>query len=310
MFFVLSGYVIAHVTAGAHRSGGGYALDRLTRIGSVAVPALAFAVVITPLVGATEFYDSAVPATGLADLLRRTLTNLLFVAQCWGLQDSAPLNGPFWSLSYEAWYYAVFGAWRFGPARWRWPMASALLVIAGPRIAVMFPCWIMGVAVYWHGARLRLPSGVALAVFVATAAGCLLVIGSGVGVATRPWTLAVWPDTLGELGASSRLLGDTCLAALFALNIAAIMQLERFAAWVLWLRPAVRWAAGRTLSIYLFHLPVFALLWVGFGLRHWTAAPLTLAIVLLMAEATERRLPALRRAVEGLRRAGRRVTAL
>jgi peptidoglycan/LPS O-acetylase OafA/YrhL len=51
VFFVLSGFVIAYVTDGRDRTIGQYALNRLSRLWSVALPALAFGFVVSRFVG-------------------------------------------------------------------------------------------------------------------------------------------------------------------------------------------------------------------------------------------------------------------
>jgi peptidoglycan/LPS O-acetylase OafA/YrhL len=50
VFFVLSGFVIAYVTDGHDRTLGQYALNRLARLWSVALPALAFGLLVSHFV--------------------------------------------------------------------------------------------------------------------------------------------------------------------------------------------------------------------------------------------------------------------
>ena len=50
VFFVLSGFVMAYVTDRRDRSQADYALDRLSRLWSVALPALGFGIVLGPYV--------------------------------------------------------------------------------------------------------------------------------------------------------------------------------------------------------------------------------------------------------------------
>jgi peptidoglycan/LPS O-acetylase OafA/YrhL len=144
VFFALSGFVIAFVADGREKTLVEYALRRAARGWSVAIPAILLAGIITFAVGASEISVAAPPATSLADLLGRSMTNLLFLGQLWILDIQSPLNAPFWSLNYEVWYYALFGAWTYLRGRRRVIALSALSVISGPKILLMLPCWLAG----------------------------------------------------------------------------------------------------------------------------------------------------------------------
>ena len=81
VFFVLSGFVIAYVTDGRDRTLADYALNRLSRLWSVALPALGFGMVLFHFVGHSAFSpEPADPGT-----LMSTAANALFVAQAWFL---------------------------------------------------------------------------------------------------------------------------------------------------------------------------------------------------------------------------------
>ena len=127
VFFVLSGFVIAYVTDGHDRTLADFTLNRLSRLWSVALPALVFGVVLFHVAGRSVF--SPEPAEGGTWL--RTGVNVLFIGQAWFLNVAPPLNGPFWSLNYEAWFYAIFGAWVYlqpppePRLRLRWPSLRA-----------------------------------------------------------------------------------------------------------------------------------------------------------------------------------------
>jgi peptidoglycan/LPS O-acetylase OafA/YrhL len=111
VFFVISGYVIA---SAARRDGSaaGYAVSRAARIYSVALPALALTFILDVATGNTS-YQHAQPWKYLPLFLG-------FATDWWFLTENAFSNVPYWSLSYEVWYYVIFGialfarGWRDG----------------------------------------------------------------------------------------------------------------------------------------------------------------------------------------------------
>jgi hypothetical protein len=120
VFFVLSGFVIACASDERDRTLGQYALNRLSRLWSVSLPALVPGFVISPFVS-PSFLTSEPSDDSL-----RTAANALFLGQSWFLDLTPPMNAPFWSLNYEAWFYAIFGAYMFLPRRTRTPITILL----------------------------------------------------------------------------------------------------------------------------------------------------------------------------------------
>src|SRR3954469_21106348 len=90
VFFVLSGFVIAYVTDGHDRTLADYALNRLSRLGSVGLPALAF--------GAVVSYFSRFPLFSQLPIDRGSLlsaaANVLFVGQIWFVNLAPPDLSP------------------------------------------------------------------------------------------------------------------------------------------------------------------------------------------------------------------------
>jgi len=71
-----------------------------------------------------------------------------FIGEQWNAHRFPGSDGACWSLGFEVWYYIAFGAYLFIPGRSRWFAALAVLVFIGPKVAIMFPAWLMGVASY------------------------------------------------------------------------------------------------------------------------------------------------------------------
>jgi len=149
-FFVLSGYTIRLLTpAGEGFSGVSFFVERLSRLWSVALPAL----LITILLDLTSHqinpdYYNQMWGVFTTHPLFRIVVNVGFISQCWGWDIKPFSNSPFWSLSYEAGFYLLYGLFR---ALRGWRRTVALFVVAlalGPNILLMLLVWLSGVALY------------------------------------------------------------------------------------------------------------------------------------------------------------------
>jgi peptidoglycan/LPS O-acetylase OafA/YrhL len=76
--------------------------------------------------------------------LYRFVMNAGFIAQLWNLDISPLSDRPFWSLSYEAWFYILFGLCM---AR-RWICLILATVMAGPSILCLMILWLIGVVIF------------------------------------------------------------------------------------------------------------------------------------------------------------------
>ena len=306
MFFVLSGVVIAHA---ANRPGltlGEYTNHRAARIWSVAIPALllsAFAWAFNAGVGP---WDAEASAPGVVDGVARLAANGLFVAQLWWLDLPPPLNGPFWSLNYEVWYYALFAVWTFAQGRARTVLLFMVAALAGPKILLLLPIWVLGAALYWH--RPVVGERTALALLLASTVAALLLVYFDVGTMIRGWMFAHWPSLIRPLQGSNQFVGDWLLAIPVALNFAAAGSLGRFGRPLLRLAVPIRAAAGCTLSAYLYHVPLKVLVIRVLGIQSWPGLLAIAACVWGLAQVTERQLPLARRLLSGRPRA--RVSAV
>ena len=147
VFFVLSGYVIAHTTISKNRGGLQHAQARLSRLCSVVIPVL----IITALI---QFALAYIDPVLLASYSRgpsfiRYILSGLFINEIWFFSAGPPINGSLWSLSYEFWYYIIFGLWIFKKGGWiSYLLPLAACLIAGPKILLMMPVWLAGYAAY------------------------------------------------------------------------------------------------------------------------------------------------------------------
>ena len=149
VFFVLSGYVIAHTTISNNRGGMQYAQARLSRLCSVVIPVIIITVLIQLLVMHINPEVFLKVDRGRGNAVLRYLLSAFYMNELWFLSGAPPINGSLWSLSFEFWYYTIFGIWAFRRPGWQ---STALLilaiVIAGPKIIVMMPVWLAGYLAY------------------------------------------------------------------------------------------------------------------------------------------------------------------
>ena len=288
VFFVLSGFVIAYVVASIEKDWRSYAISRITRIYSVAIPAILLTIILDYL-GARHSpatYADADQGFG-AGVIARSLT---FLGEMWSAHRFPGCDGPYWSLGFEVWYYVAFGAWAFAARRWRWLAMLAVLAFIGPKVAIMFPIWLMGVAAYHFRARYQ----------VAAAAGWVLLLApiallAGYERLPHPTLQPFMPLTL----APDRLLTvvqDYLIGGLFTLHLIGFTSVaDRFAPLLARHARAIRWTAGGTFSLYLVHMPIMRCL---SAYAPWPkTSPETLALLLVLtplacfgfAELSERR---------------------
>jgi peptidoglycan/LPS O-acetylase OafA/YrhL len=65
------------------------------------------------------------------------------------LSAAPPVNGPLWSLSYEFWYYVIFGLFLHIRKNLKISLLAVIAcIIAGPKILLMMPIWLAGCLVY------------------------------------------------------------------------------------------------------------------------------------------------------------------
>ena len=149
IFFVLSGLVIAYVSDVKEHAPGDYLVSRAARLWSVVLPALALTFVVDwfGVRTAPELYLGQPWFAGDHPVLRY-LASFLMLQEVWKLNLVPGINGAFWSLSYEAFYYLLFGVIFYGRQRLKWLAVAALLLLGGPVIAALFPVWGLGLLAY------------------------------------------------------------------------------------------------------------------------------------------------------------------
>lgn len=300
VFFVLSGYVIAYVTDQKETDWRTYTASRVSRVYSVAIPALVVTLVADAIGRA---HDPSLYKYPWDQFAVRMVAAMAMLNEFWFIAITPFSNVPYWSIAYESWFYLLFGVTMFAPGKWRWVLPVVLLLIVGPKIAIMFPLWLAGVALY-HWRALRVTS-----VWVAWG----LIVVSWVGVIGLhlthffEWTYVLTRRMLGgwlfvQMAFSKFALGDYVLTALIVANFAGMRAVaHHFDRMLLPFARPLAAAASVSFTLYLTHQPLL-LCWAavlgidreGWG-GWWLVTALVAVSVWLLAQLTEKRRLPLRR---------------
>lgn len=299
IFFVLSGFVIAHATVQPGVTASGYAVSRAVRILSVALPAIAVTFVLDAIGKSydpsvyTGYYQAIGPG-----VLARSVT---FLGEQWNNHRVPGSDLPYWSLSFEVWYYIIFAIAFFAPGRWRWIGAGAAVLFIGPKVAVLLPIWLLGVGTHRLCCRRSLSPRLAWSLFAAS--GVLLICFQFVPHAD-PQEFAPLTDQAGRLMSTAQ---NYCVAILFAMMVLGFSSLTAvFEPVLVRFEKPIRWLAGATFTIYLMHAPVLTLIIAATPFPRHSVPTLLLALIatplvcLALAEWSERRKTLWRRAADRL----------
>src|SRR5437763_6011674 len=98
---------------------------------------------------------------------------------------------PYWSLSYEVWYYIAFGLIFYLRGGQRIVLAALTLAIAGPKILFFLPIWLFGVLGWRY--RRALPEFLAWPLFCLSLALVIILNLPGVDGHFEPTRSLYWP---------------------------------------------------------------------------------------------------------------------
>ncbi len=307
VFFVMSGYIVYASTVARQGTAADYFIARASRIYSVALPAVVFCVVLSLAVGwfwpALAAIEPSWRPFSWADIG----ASLLFLNESWGPPTDLSLNGPYWSLCYEVWYYVLFGIAFFGRGRWRWPLFAIAAAIAGPAILVLFPIWLFGA---WLGAspdrHVKVSPTLAVIVWVGSFLVVCAIQWSDLDKLVMSWLHNRIPG-FWRLEAAQRLVTDYVIALAIGAHLVVYGSLPSVIL-VFFQRTRAQWTslAGFSFTLYLFHRPITTLAGEAIDPDSMSVALSLgfLALVLLLcwviSFVTERQLPAWRAALRRL----------
>ncbi|MBL66011.1 MAG: hypothetical protein CML14_07495 [Puniceicoccaceae bacterium] len=265
IFFVLSGFVISwSIDRKKEYHFKQYLFDRMVRLWSVALPALCLGAVLD------HFGRSINPQTYgsifSADYLSfKYLISSLFLHESWFFSVRPGTNAPFWSLSYEFFYYLIFGAFALLPTlKSKLLVGLAFSLVAGPKVLILLPCWLIGCLSYWGCKKLRSNALVSLAILVSS----LYFLISTLAGRWVSWSPTDFPGLgVPPLFYSAKYLDDYAIALALGL---LLLSLSRW--FSLEMRPIgrlstlVRTCSKCSFSLYAIHFPLMAFVsanWAG-----------------------------------------------
>ena len=294
IFFVLSGFVIRYTAGRSDKTFGAFATSRITRVYSVAIPCLVLTWLFD-MVGhqmMPQLYEGLV--TDGSDLLRLAIGGVM-LNEAW-VSVQMLSNTPYWSISYEFWYYFLFAFVFYFKGLLRWAGVAVVALICGPKILLLYPVWLLGWAAFSETRSGRFPKWFSWLLFIqpvfvlwayvmadlAKLDGKMLVplIGYDGWRNGMAWSRFLFTDMLLGLSIAGHLVGAKGLGA----------PLARMLGWVE--RP-LKWLAGQSFTLYLLHQPALLfcgaiLSGLGFGSAYgWAVGAATLGVVGLVALVTE-----------------------
>ena len=261
VFFVVSGFVIAFA-AGRDQDANTYAFNRLTRLWSVLLPALALTIIfdrigiaIDPTAYPRGFYE----AHSVTDMFLRGAS---FSNEFGGLgRMRLGSNGPLWSLSYEAAYYALFGIAVFLTGARRAILLAVVEYGVGVPILMLMPAWLMGVYLF-HLVKTDQIASVSARKAVVFAIGGPLAYAVMQIIGLPDRLLAVSTALFGvnmniAFAFSDEFVWNGIIGVLTVIHIIGMARLMQDGAHD---SVAVRWIAGASFSLYVTHYPALHLL--------------------------------------------------
>lgn len=303
VFFVLSGLVIANsLRPGATLAE--YVIARVTRILPLALLSLAF--------GSTVFSLSFVlpgapmwhPGDSASLTIPGTLAPALFLSESW-LGSGPVWNPPYWSLCYEVWYYALFAAAMFLQGRRRMVWLMMLACIAGPKILLLAPIWLFGVALARWPIQRDLTVTSAIVALIVSIMAFLQI--DALAVPISQWLIPTSGLDQHTFEFSQFFITDIALGFCVALFFVALRPIsECLAPALIQCGPIARAGAGMSFTLYLLHWPMLCLLRslevnLGDNIADFIAVLIGIvAICAVIARVTEGRQKALRTALQRL----------
>ena len=257
VFFVLSGYVIAYITATRERDPLDYWASRLSRFYTLAIPI----VLLCPLLDAVgesfavQFYGERT-THGL--VLLRMVTSLTYMNEIWNMAIMSFSNVPYWSLNYEMWYYLFFAMVTFTRANVRTALLCLGALVVGPKILLLAPLWILGVVLQRWGALYRLPQSVGWLLLAASFPLYYALHVSGWREACSDFLLAqLGPVRHANLAVSKYFITDYLLGLIVAANFIGFRTVAaQFARPLRACERPIRWVAAYTFPLYILHQPL------------------------------------------------------
>jgi peptidoglycan/LPS O-acetylase OafA/YrhL len=253
IFFVISGHAVAS-SLDRHKDIGRFVNARLSRVYAIALPALFLTLVLDLAVGVS---NTGYPEWQYPRWWLHIALNLAFLGETWHMHHRPFSVIPYWSLAYEFWYYMLIAAFSMKPNRWSLVLQCLAIVIAGPKVLMLIPCWLLGVWLYKYRKSNSSPI-ISLGFISATllfSAILAAYLWSGLDLKLQTISQAICSNHVlssltAECGYSKWFLADYPVAIMFAfVSLTVLAAGDKPMAWVKKLAP-------HTFGIYLLHYPI------------------------------------------------------
>lgn len=257
VFFVLSGYVISYISATRESAPVEYWSSRLSRFYSLAIPAVLLCPVLDA-VGeslAPQFYlDATTHSLGWL----RVMSSLLYLNEIWSVSIMSFSNVPYWSLCYEMWYYVLFAIVAFTRGNARIWLTIGTMLFLGPKILVLAPLWLLGVALHRWQPLTRLPRWMYWVMFLSSWPLYAVFQHFDITEYGSQLLLRLIGEKWHHQAAFSKFfIMDYPLALIIAANFVGFRGVaDHFSRPLRACERPIRWLAGYTFSLYILHQPL------------------------------------------------------
>lgn len=256
-FFILSGFVIAFVVYDKKETPEKYIINRITRIYSVALPALLITVILYFLGN----YINPNAFTALNEKLSSSsfilFTAITFLNQSW-IATTTFSNLPYWSLGYEVLYYFFFGVMTYYSGKTRIIFLFLITLVMGPSILLYLPIWFMGVWCFKLVKKYRLNLKISISALIFSILGIIVTINPNNQTIINVHLESFLSDEFYKilLEPSENFGSDYVLAVFIAIHFVSIANLTNYISIIPEMfHKLIRQLSSHTFSIYLLHMP-------------------------------------------------------
>lgn len=257
IFFVLSGYVIAYSCDLKKPTLSEYLIARAARIYSVALPVLLMSFVLAYL-----FMPDSDKSHYQIDKAYIYITmHSLFLGELWNIAEKPLWLSPYWSLSYEVWYYIFFSTVFFFNGIKRFFLVGLVFIFIGHKLWLLMPVWWSGVFLFWLQGRIQMHRSIALFTWLMTLIALMVFKTFDIDDYLRFLGNEIWSFDDFSLGSADRYLNDYAICVLVFLNFLS----ARFANFskLISVETIIRSLSKYTYTLYLAHALVLSL-WLNF----------------------------------------------
>jgi peptidoglycan/LPS O-acetylase OafA/YrhL len=253
IFFVLSGFVIAYTCDIKKPSISEYAIARAARIYSVALPVLLVSFLIVCIY--SVFYEYEYYQISKAYIY--IPFHSLFLGEIWNISETPVWLTPYWSLSYEVWYYILFASFYFYSGVKRVIISGIVFLFIGHKLWLLLPVWLAGVALYKYQKNVSLNIIPARLGWLLSILFLIVYKYLDLDYSLRVYGNEIWPFSFLNLGSADRYLNDYFLTFIVVLNFLCAKH-SKFSL-LLSYKNSIRLFSTYTFTLYLVHALVMSI---------------------------------------------------